>query len=83
MKSTCTFLCKCMFYLIFMLKTKLSVDKKTLKKKQNKKLGMALLCKKITKKTTKQNKQTQHSWLCIFNLFAMITTSIPQTFIAQ
>lgn len=43
---------------------------------------MALLCKKITK-ITKQNKQTQHSWLYIFNFFAMITTSIPQTFIAQ
>lgn len=71
-----------MFYLIFMLKTKLSVDKKTFKKAKKKKLGMALLCQKITK-TTKQNKQTQHSWLCIFNFFAMITTSIPQTFIAQ
>lgn len=59
MKSTCTFLCKCMFYLIFMLKTKLSVDKKTLKKKQNKKLGMALLCKKITKK--QQNKTNKHN----------------------
>lgn len=57
MKSTCTFLCKCMFYLIFMLKTKLSIDKKTLKK--TKKLGMALLCKKITKnnKTKQTNKK--------------------------
>lgn len=82
MKSTCTFLCKCMFYLIFMLKTKLSIDKKTLKKqKKTKKLGMALLCKKITKNN--KTKQTKKSWLCIFNFFAMITTSIPQTFIAQ
>lgn len=60
MKSTCTFLCKCMFYLIFMLKSKLSIDKKTLKKtKKTKKLGMALLCKKITKnnKTKQTNKK--------------------------
>lgn len=58
MKSTCTFLCKCMFYLIFMLKTKLSVDKKTFKKTQ-KKLGMALLCQKITKNNkTKQTNTT-------------------------
>lgn len=65
-----------------MLKTKLSVDKKTLKKNKTKNLGWPYYAKKL-QKTTKQNKQTQHSWLCIFNFFAMITTSIPQTFIAQ
>lgn len=72
-----------MFYLIFMLKTKLSIDKKTLKKqKKQKNLGWPYYAKKL-QKTTKQNKQTKKSWLCIFNFFAMITTSIPQTFIAQ
>lgn len=64
-----------------MFKTKLSVDKKTLKKQ--KKTWDGLTMPKNYKKTKKQNKQTQHSWLCIFNFFAMITTSIPQTFIAQ
>lgn len=50
MKSTCTFLCKCMFYLIFMLKTKLSVDKK-LKKEQKKNLGWPYYAKKLQKTT--------------------------------
>lgn len=60
MKSTCTFLCKCMFYLIFMLKTKLSIDKK-LKKKQKKNpktwdgLTMQKNYKKQQNKTNKQN----------------------------
>lgn len=69
-----------MFYLIFMLKTKLSVDKKTLKKTKQKTWDGLTMQKNYKKQ---QNKQTQHSWLCIFNFFAMITTSIPQTFIAQ
>lgn len=59
MKSTCTFLCKCMFYLIFMLKTKLSVDKKTLKKTKTKNLGWPYYAKKLQKNNkTKQTNTT-------------------------
>lgn len=59
MKSTCTFLCKCMFYLIFMLKTKLSVDKKTLKKKQQQKNWDGLTMPKNYK--IQQNKTNKHN----------------------
>lgn len=55
MKSTCTFLCKCMFYLIFMLKTKFSVDKK-LKKKQKKTWDGLTMPKNYKKQQNKTNK---------------------------
>lgn len=65
-----------------MLKTKLSVDRKTFKKtKKKQNLGRPYYAKKL-QKTTKQNKHNIAGYV-FFNFFAMITTSIPQTFIAQ
>lgn len=45
-----------MFYLIFMLKTKLSVDKKTFKKAKKKNLGWPYYAKKLQKQQNKTNK---------------------------
>lgn len=70
MKSTCTFLCKCMFYLIFMLKSKLSIDKKTLKKtKKNEKTWDGLTMQKNYKKQqNKTNKQKKAGYVFLIFL---------------
>lgn len=70
MKSTCTFLCKCMFYLIFMLKTKLSIDKKTLKKtKKTPKTWDGLTMQKNYKKQqNKTNKQKKAGYVFLIFL---------------